>query len=137
MNQITSSDSFTITSRPNINYQLAGYGMQLRYLMDALICSFMDIPVAQFVLLEGNYPASEKERMSFLDGMVSRIDMDFLKEAKSYIFNAKDSELAKKFCEYDLVYGSWSCSLLTMMRGMIPSSMLQSWLVNYCSWCIS
>lgn len=30
-------------TRENINYELTGLGMQLRYLRDALMCSFMDL----------------------------------------------------------------------------------------------
>lgn len=41
-------DSNTLT-RENINYQLIGLGMQLRYLRDALMCTFVDIPVNYFL----------------------------------------------------------------------------------------
>lgn len=59
--------------RENINNQLMGLGMQIRYLRDALICTCMDMPISQFVLLDGNCPASEEEQMLFLNRIVSRI----------------------------------------------------------------
>ena len=55
-------DSNTLT-RENINYQLIGLGMQLRYLRDALMCTFMDIPVNYFFELRGNLPVGMDERM--------------------------------------------------------------------------
>lgn len=35
-------------TRENINYELTVLGMQLRYLRDALMFSFMDIPINYF-----------------------------------------------------------------------------------------
>lgn len=90
-------------TRENINYQLNGLGMQLRYLRDALMCTFMEVPVSYFFELRGNMPASLEDRMLYLENMVSRIDIEFFKEAKSQIFNSNDRELAEKFCELDLV----------------------------------
>ena len=90
-------------TRENINYQLTGLGMQLRYLRDALMCTFMDVPVSYFFELRGNMPVSLEDRMLYLENMVSRIDVEFFKEAKSQIFNTNDRELAAKFCELDLV----------------------------------
>ena len=90
-------------TRENINYQLTGLGMQLRYLRDALMCTFMDVPVSYFFELRGNMPAAIEDRMLYLENMVSRIDVEFFKEAKSQIFNTNDRELAAKFCELDLV----------------------------------
>ena len=98
-------------TRENINNQLRGFEMQIRYLRDALICTCMDMPISQFVLLDGNCLASEEEQMLFLNRIVSRIDMDFLKDAKSYIFNTKNDELARKFCELDLVV--WQLIMLS------------------------
>ena len=95
-------DSNTLT-RENINYQLIGLGMQLRYLRDALMCTFMDIPVNYFFELRGNIPVSIDERLPFLERMVAVVDVEFCKEAKSQIFNTNDKELAMKFCELDLV----------------------------------
>ena len=48
--------------RENINYELIGLGMQLRYLRDALMCTFMDIPVNYFLELRGNLPMALDER---------------------------------------------------------------------------
>ena len=90
-------------TRENINYKLTGLGMQLRYLRDALMCTFMDVPVSYFFELRGNMPVSLEDRMLYLENMVSRIDVEFFKEAKSQIFNTNDRELAAKFCELDLV----------------------------------
>lgn len=95
-------DSNTLT-RENINYQLIGLGMQLRYLRDALMCTFMDIPVNYFFELRGNIPVFIDERLPFLERMAAAVDVEFCKEAKSQIFNANDKELAMKFCELDLV----------------------------------
>lgn len=95
-------DSNTLT-RENINYQLIGLGMQLRYLRDALMCTFMDIPVNYFFELRGNIPVFIDERLPFLERMAAAVDVEFYKEAKSQIFNANDKELAMKFCELDLV----------------------------------
>ena len=74
-------------TRENINYQLTGLGMQLRYLRDALMCTFMDVPVSYSLELRGNMPVSLEDRMLYLENMVSRIDIEFFKEAKSQIFN--------------------------------------------------
>lgn len=90
-------------TRENINYQLIGLGMQLRYLRDALMCTFMDIPVNYFFELRGNLPVAMDDRMPFLERMAAAVDVEFCKEAKSQIFNANDKELAVKFCELDLV----------------------------------
>ena len=90
-------------TRENINYQLTGLGMQLRYLRDALMCTFMDIPVDYFFELRGNLPVGMDERMQFLERMVAAVDVESCKEAKSHIFNTNDKELAVKFCELDLV----------------------------------
>ena len=90
-------------TRENINYQLTGLGMQLRYLTDALMCTFMEVPVSYFFELRGNMPVAVEDRMLYLENMVSRIDIEFFKEAKSQIFNTNDRELAEKFCELDLV----------------------------------
>lgn len=90
-------------TRENINYQLTGLGMQLRYLTDALMCTFMEVPVSYFFELRGNMPAAVEDRMLYLENLVSRIDIEFFKEAKSQIFNTNDRELAEKFCELDLV----------------------------------
>lgn len=90
-------------TRENINYQLTGLGMQLRYLRDALMCTFMEVPVGYFFELRGNMPDAMGDRMLYLENMVSRIDVEFFKEAKSQIFNTNDRELAVKFCELDLV----------------------------------
>lgn len=95
-------DSNTFT-RENINYQLIGLGMQLRYLRDALMCTFMDIPVNYFFELRGNLPVSMDERLPFLERMAAAVDVEFCKEAKSQIFDANEKELAVKFCELDLV----------------------------------
>ena len=95
-------DSNTLT-RENINYQLIGLGMQLRYLRDALMCTFMDIPVNYFFELRGNLPVSMDERLPFLERMAAAVDVEFCKEAKSQIFNTNDKDLAEKFCELDLV----------------------------------
>lgn len=95
-------DSNTLT-RENINYQLVGLGMQLRYLRDALMCTFMDIPVNYFFELRGNIPVSIDERLPFLERMAAAVDVEFYKEAKSQIFNSNDKELVVKFCELDLV----------------------------------
>lgn len=95
-------DSNTLT-RENINYQLIGLGMQLRYLRDALMCSFMDIPINYFFELRGNIPVSIDERLPFLERMAAAVDVEFYKEAKSQIFNSNDKELVVKFCELDLV----------------------------------
>ena len=90
-------------TRENINYQLTGLGMQLRYLRDALMCTFMDIPVDYFFELRGNLPVGMDERMQFLERMVAAVDVESCKEAKSHIFNSNDKELAEKFIELDLV----------------------------------
>ena len=90
-------------TRENINYQLTGLGMQLRYLRDALMCTFMDIPVDYFFELRGNLPVGMDERMQFLERMVAAVDVESCKEAKSHIFNTNDKELAEKFIELDLV----------------------------------
>ena len=90
-------------TRENINYQLTGLGMQLRYLTDALMCTFMEVPVSYFFELRGNMPVAVEDRMLYLENMVSRIDVEFFKEAKSQIFNTNDGELTAKFCELDLV----------------------------------
>lgn len=90
-------------TRENINFQLTGLGMQLRYLRDALMCTFMEVPVNYFFELRGNIPVSIDERLPFLERMVAAVDVEFYKEAKSQIFNANDKELAMKFCELDLV----------------------------------
>ena len=90
-------------TRENINYQLTGLGMQLRYLRDALMCTFMEVPVSYFFELRGNMPDAMGDRMLYLENMVSRIDVEFFKEAKSQIFNTNDGELTAKFCELDLV----------------------------------
>ena len=90
-------------TRENINYQLTGLGMQLRYLRDALMCTFMDVPVSYFFELRGNMPDAMGDRMLYLENMVSRIDVEFFKEAKSQIFNSNNKELAEKFSELDLV----------------------------------
>ena len=74
-------------TRENINYQLTGLGMQLRYLRDALMCTFMEVPVSYFFELRGNMPVAVEDRMLYLENMVSRIDIEFFKEAKSQIFN--------------------------------------------------
>lgn len=58
-------------TRENINYELTGVGMQLRYLRDALMCTFMDIPVNYFFELRGNLPVSKDDRMPFLERMVN------------------------------------------------------------------
>lgn len=97
-------------TRENINYQLKGLGMQLRYLRDALMCTFMEVPVFYFFELRGNMPAAIEDRMLYLENMVSRIDVEFFKEAKSQIFNTNDRELAVKFCELDLVV--WQLTML-------------------------
>ena len=90
-------------TRENINFQLTGLGMQLRYLRDALMCTFMEVPVSYFFELRGNMPDAMGDRMLYLENMVSRIDVEFFKEAKSQIFNSNDKELAEKFIELDLV----------------------------------
>ena len=90
-------------TRENINYQLTGLGMQLRYLRDALMCTFMEVPVSYFSELRGNMPDAMGDRMLYLENMVSRIDVEFFKEAKSQIFNSNNKELAEKFSELDLV----------------------------------
>lgn len=97
-------------TRENINYQLTGLGMQLRYLRDALMCTFMEVPVFCFFESRGNMPAAIEDRMLYLENMVSRIDVEFFKEAKSQIFNTNDRELAVKFCELDLVV--WQLTML-------------------------
>lgn len=98
-------------TRDNINFRFAGLGMQLRYLRDALMCTFMDIPVNYFITLRGNIPASMNERMPFLERMVPDVDVMFFREAKAQIFNANDKELAMKFCELDLVV--WQLTMLS------------------------
>lgn len=90
-------------TRENINYELIGLGMQLRYQRDALMCTFMDIPVNYFFELRGNVPVAMDERMPFLERMVAAVDVEFCEEEKSQIFNTNDKELAVKFCELDLV----------------------------------
>ena len=90
-------------TRENINYQLTGLGMQLRCLRDALMCTFMDVPVNYFFELRGNLPVSMDDRMQFLERMVAAVDVESCKEAKSHIFNTNDKELAVKFCELNLV----------------------------------
>ena len=90
-------------TRENINYELTGLGMQLRYLRDALMCTFMEVPVSYFFELRGNMPDAMGDRMLYLENMVSRIDVEFFKEAKSQIFNSNNKELAEKFSELDLV----------------------------------
>ena len=90
-------------TRENINYQLTGLGMQMRYLRDALMCTFMEVPVSYFFELRGNMPDAMGDRMLYLENMVSRIDVEFFKEAKSQIFNSNNKELAEKFSELDLV----------------------------------
>lgn len=103
-------DSNTLT-RENINYQLIGLGMQLRYLRDALMCTFMDIPVKYFITLRGNLPVRKEECMPFLEHMASAVDVELFKGAKTQIFNINDRELAVKFCELDLVV--WQLTMLT------------------------
>lgn len=90
-------------TRENINYQLTGLGMQLRYLRDALMCTFMEVPVNYFFELRGNLPMAMDDRMPFLERMAIAVDVEFCKEAKSHIYNTNDKELAEKFCELDLV----------------------------------
>ena len=97
-------------TRENINYELTGLGMQLRYLRDALMCSFMDIPINYFFELRGNLPVAMDERMPFLERMVAAVDVKFFKDAKAQIFNTNDMELALKFCELDLVV--WQLTML-------------------------
>ena len=97
-------------TRENINYELIGLGMQLRYLRDALMCSFMDIPVNYFFELRGNLPVSMDDRMPFLERMVAAVDVEFFKDAKAQIFNTNDMELVLKFCELDLVV--WQLTML-------------------------
>lgn len=97
-------------TRENINYELSGLGMQLRYLRDALMCTFMDIPVNYFIELRGNLPVSMDERMPFLERMIAAVDVAFFKDVKAQIFNTNDKELAVKFCELDLVV--WQLTML-------------------------
>lgn len=98
-------------TRENINYELIGLGMQLRYLRDALMCSFMDVPVNYFITLRGNLPAKNEERIPFLECMATNVDVEFFKEAKTLIFNTNDKELVSKFCELDLVV--WQLVMLS------------------------
>ena len=90
-------------TRENINYQLTGLGMQLRYLRDALMCTFMEVPVSYFFELRGNMPDAMGDRMLYLENIVSRVDREVFEEAKSQIFNSNNKELAEKFSELDLV----------------------------------
>lgn len=98
-------------NRENINFQLTGLCMQLRYLRDALMCTFMDIPVKYFISLRGNMPVRKEECMPFLEHMAFAVDLELFKEAKTQIFNINDRELAVKFCELDLVV--WQLTMLT------------------------
>ena len=98
-------------TRENINYELIGLGMQLRYLRDALMCSFMDVPVNYFITLRGNLPAKNEERIPFLECMATNVDVEFFKEAKTLIFNTNDKELVSKFFELDLVV--WQLVMLS------------------------
>lgn len=50
-------------TRENINYELTGLGMQLRYLRDALMCTFMEVPVNYFFELRGDLPVSMGDTM--------------------------------------------------------------------------
>ena len=50
-------------TRENINFQLTGLGMQLRYLRDALMCTFMEVPVNYFFELRGDLPVSMGDTM--------------------------------------------------------------------------
>ncbi|MCQ2282670.1 MAG: hypothetical protein MJZ99_08610 [Bacteroidales bacterium] len=97
-------------TRENINFQLTGLGIQLRYLRDALMCTFMDVPVNYFFELRGNLPVAMDDRMPFLERMVAAVDVEFCKDAKAQIFNTNDKELAMKLCELDLV--AWQLEML-------------------------
>ena len=98
-------------TRDNINYQITGLGMQLRYLKDALMYSFLGIPLEKFFILRGNIPVVMEERMPFLDKEVARFDVPFWKEVKRFLFNSNDKELAEKFCELDKVI--WQLAVLS------------------------
>ena len=92
-----------LLTRENINYELTGIGVQLKYLRDALMCTFMDVSVNYFFVLRGNLPDAMDERMTFLEGMAEEVDVAFCKEAKAQIFNTNERELAVKSSERDLV----------------------------------
>ncbi len=99
-------------TRENINYELFGLGMQLRYLRDALMCSFMDVPVNYFITLRGNLPAINEERIPFLECMATNVDVEFFKEAKTLIFNTNYGFSLPNFRILPLLRGGGCFSLV-------------------------
>ena len=98
-------------TRDNIAYQIKGLEMTLRYLRDALMYTFMDIPIKYFFGLNGNLPLQREDRMLYLNHTLSNIDLMFFKDAKTHIFNTNDKDLAEKYCQIDLLV--WQLTILS------------------------
>lgn len=98
-------------TREHIVYHIKGMEMALTYLRDALMCTFMDIPVRYFFELNGNLPLHFQDRMTFLEKYtVTAEKVKLMCAVKSLIFNTNDKELGEKYCALDLLL--WQNTIL-------------------------
>jgi len=98
-------------SREHIVYHIKGMEMALKYLRDALMHTFMDVPARYFHELIGNFPLHFEDRMTFLEKYtVTAEKVKLMGEVKSQIFNTHDKELGEKYCALDLLV--WQNAIL-------------------------
>ena len=89
-------------TREDIFHNLDGLKLKLLYLRDALICMLQDVPVKHFVTLNGNFPPNHSDRMERLLSILRTIDMQYMKDVKSFILNNNDIDLAAEYGKLDL-----------------------------------
>ena len=89
-------------TREGIFHYLDGLKLKLLYLRDALICMLQDVPVKHFVTLNGNFPPNYSDRMRRLLSILRTIDMQYMKDVKSFILNNNDIDLAVEYGKLDL-----------------------------------
>lgn len=99
-------------TRSTIITQFKRLEMILVYVRDALMVTFMDIPVESFCELQGNLPFSIEDRIKMLNQLLDMIKPDTIKAIEDYILDSGDRELAEKVCMMDLLV--WQLTVLSL-----------------------
>lgn len=76
--------------------------MSLEYFRDAIMTTFLSVPVDLFFELKGNLPMAYDDRMKLLEHMLVHFDIEYLKGIQHFIVDSNDKELAEYFCNLDL-----------------------------------
>ena len=95
--------SNTTFNREEVLQRLGDALISLKYVRDAFMHIFLNLPAKHFISLSGHITKDFDDQMVIIKKNFTFVDSSLLSEIKSFIVNTNDKDLAVKYVQLDLV----------------------------------